>query len=167
MSAGETRLSVDGRDRNAIERLRKLSDGKWHRIDIFQHRKVGKSVVSDSVRITINICLFNSLSVLELTAERLVYGFWTTHGYANWRTANSRTGRLADATCDFACLVFVFLAIRETVSCPVRDLGNPRVIELPGLLLSQLRGARLTYSGNIENSQAFVIDTEISIRNFI
>jgi len=59
MNAGETRLSVDGRDRNGIERLSKLSDGKWHRIDIFQHRKVRKSVVSDSVRITINICFFN------------------------------------------------------------------------------------------------------------
>jgi len=39
-TVGETRLTVDGRDRDGLERLSKLSDGNWHRIDIFQHRKV-------------------------------------------------------------------------------------------------------------------------------
>ena len=37
------------------------------------------------------------------------------------------TGQLADATVDFACLVFVLLAACETASCPVRDLSSPRV----------------------------------------
>ena len=50
MTSGETRLTVDGRDRSGIQRLNKLSDGTWHRIDIFQHGKVGKLVVSDDVR---------------------------------------------------------------------------------------------------------------------
>ena len=39
----------------------------------------------------------------------------------------SRTGQLADATDDFACLVFVLLVACETASCPVRDLSSPRV----------------------------------------
>ena len=54
---------------------------------------------------------------------------------ADWSTRgldNSRTGQLADAISDFACLVFLFGGICETTSCPVRDLsslqvGNPRV----------------------------------------
>ena len=37
-----------------------------------------------------------------------------------------RTEPLTDATSDFACLVFRFLAIRETASCPVRKLTSPR-----------------------------------------
>jgi len=41
---GETRLTVDGRDRGGKQRLNKLSDGTWHRIDIFQHRKVSHFV---------------------------------------------------------------------------------------------------------------------------
>ena len=41
-------------------------------------------------------------------------GYWTTRGYAN-----SRTGQLADAIGDFACLVFLFGGICETASCPV------------------------------------------------
>jgi len=51
----------------------------------------------------------------------LIHGYWTTHGYAISRTGHlvdlsnrvlykSRTGQLADATGDFACLVFVLLA---------------------------------------------------------
>jgi len=36
-------------------------------------------------------------------------GYWTTRGYTNSRIANnSRTRQLADATGNFACLVFVF-----------------------------------------------------------
>ena len=69
------------------------------------------------------------------------YRYWTTGRCANSRIANSRTGRLADwtsrgrdklwsgqladSTGDFAC--FCFLAIRETASCPVRDLSSLRV----------------------------------------
>jgi len=45
MLSGETRLTVDGRDRGGRQRLSKLSDGTWHRIDIFQHRKVRTLVV--------------------------------------------------------------------------------------------------------------------------
>ena len=73
-------------------------------------------------------------------------GYWTTRGYANSRTGrlvdwtsrglnnsrnlldNSRTGQLADATGDFACLVFVG-GICETASCPVRDLSSPRDVQ--------------------------------------
>ena len=91
-------------------------------------------------------------------------GYYTTRGYANSRTANSRTGhlvdwsthvldkprtgQLADATGDFACLVFVLLAasvrpqVVQSATCLVRKLtslrdvrsasssprvGNPRV----------------------------------------
>jgi len=56
-----------------------------------------------------------------------ILGYWTTHRYANSRIANSRTGHLADAIGDFACLVFLFGGICETASCPVRDLSSPRV----------------------------------------
>jgi len=58
--------------------------------------------------------------------DRRRLGYWTTRGYANSRTVNSRSGRLADwttrvldksrtgqfadATGDFACLIFVLLA---------------------------------------------------------
>ena len=66
-----------------------------------------------------------------------IYGNWTTRGYAN-----SRTGQLADATGDFACLVFVLLAasasprVVQSATCPVRELAirelaYPRVVQLP------------------------------------
>jgi len=47
----------------------------------------------------------------------------------------SRTGQLADAIGDFACLVFLFGSICETASCPVRELAirelaYPRVVQL-------------------------------------
>jgi len=71
LSSGETRLTVDGRDRNGIQHLNKLSDGKWHRIDVIQHRKVSKSVVGDNVRIMI-VELLLLFVVLEMTFERLV-----------------------------------------------------------------------------------------------
>ena len=45
----------------------------------------------------------------------ILSGYWTTLGYAN-----SRTGQLADATGDFACLVFVLLAAS----------ARPRVVQL-------------------------------------
>jgi len=38
--SGEARLSVDGRDRRGRLRLGKLSDGQWHRVDIFINGKV-------------------------------------------------------------------------------------------------------------------------------
>ena len=61
-------------------------------------------------------------------------------GYANWRTGHlanytprgldkSRTGQLADAAGDFACLVFVLLAesarprVVQFATCPVRELA--------------------------------------------
>jgi len=67
-------------------------------------------------------------------------GCWTTRGYAkswtghlvDWSTRgldNSHTGQLADATCDFACLVFVFFGHRETASCPVHETSSLRVGE--------------------------------------
>jgi len=55
---------------------------------------------------------------------------------AHWSTRgldNSRTGQLADATGDFACLVFVLLAasarllVVQSATCPVRELSSPRV----------------------------------------
>ena len=51
---------------------------------------------------------------------------------ADWTTrvlVNSRTRQLADANGDFACLVFRFLAIPETASCPVRDFTSPRDVQ--------------------------------------
>ena len=53
------------------------------------------------------------------------HGCWTTRGYAN-----SRTGRLADATGDFACLVFVLLAastrprVVQSASWRIRELSS-------------------------------------------
>ena len=52
------------------------------------------------------------------------------------------TGQLADATGDFACLVFVLLAasarprVVQSATCPVRELAirelaHPRVVQLP------------------------------------
>ena len=55
-------------------------------------------------------------------------GYWTTRGYANSRIANSRTGQLADAISDSACLVFLFGGICETARCPVRELTSARVV---------------------------------------
>ena len=77
------------------------------------------------------------------TESPSVFGNWTTRGYANSRIANSRTGRLADWTtrglvisrmppATLRAYSFRFLAIRETASCPVRELANPRVVQLPG-----------------------------------
>jgi len=37
------------------------------------------------------------------------------------------TGQLADATGNFACLVFAFGGICETASCPIREMSSPRV----------------------------------------
>ena len=41
---GETKLTVDGRDKQAQVRLGKLSDGQWHRVDIIRNGKVVKYI---------------------------------------------------------------------------------------------------------------------------
>jgi len=41
---------------------------------------------------------------------------------------DSRTGQLADASGDFACLVFLFGGICETARCPIRELTSARVV---------------------------------------
>jgi len=62
----------------------------------------------------------------------------------------SQTGQLADATGDFACLVFVLLApsasprVVQSATCPVRELAirelaYPRVVQLPSLRPSMVR----------------------------
>ena len=40
LGSGETKLTVDGRDRHGVVRQKKLSDGHWHRVDIFTTGKV-------------------------------------------------------------------------------------------------------------------------------
>jgi len=40
LGTGETKLTVDGRDRHGVVRQQKLSDGRWHRVDIFTDGKV-------------------------------------------------------------------------------------------------------------------------------
>jgi len=40
LGSGETKLTIDGRDRHGVVRQRKLSDGHWHRVDIFTAGKV-------------------------------------------------------------------------------------------------------------------------------
>ena len=78
---------------------------------------------------------------------------WTTRGLDNSRTSQladwtsrglgiSRAGQLADATGDFACLVFRFLAIRETASCPVRDLTSPRDVQSASWRIRELSSYR-------------------------
>jgi len=59
-----------------------------------------------------------------------------TRGLPTRGLDDSRTGQLADAIGDFACLVFLFDGICETASCPVRELAirelaYPRVVQLP------------------------------------
>jgi len=41
--SGELKLTVDGRDKSGHARLKKLNDGRWHRIDIFKRGKVIKT----------------------------------------------------------------------------------------------------------------------------
>ena len=38
--SGETKLTIDGRDRAGNLRMRRLDDGMWHKIDIFREGKV-------------------------------------------------------------------------------------------------------------------------------
>ena len=40
LGTGETKLTVDGRDRHGVIKQNKLSDGHWHRVDIFTTGKV-------------------------------------------------------------------------------------------------------------------------------
>jgi len=40
LGSGETKLTVDGRDRHGVVQQSKLSDGHWHRVDIFTAGKV-------------------------------------------------------------------------------------------------------------------------------
>ena len=56
-----------------------------------------------------------------------------TRGLPTRGLVNSRTRQLADATGDFACLVFVLLAasarprVVQSATCPVREMSSPRV----------------------------------------
>ena len=60
-----------------------------------------------------------------------------TRGLPTSGLDDSRTGQLADANGDFACLVFVLLAastsqrVVQSATCPVRELAYPRVVQLP------------------------------------
>ena len=65
---------------------------------------------------------------------------WVTGQLADTPTRgldDSRTGQLADATGDFACLVFVLLAasasprVVQFATCPVRELTCARVVYSP------------------------------------
>ncbi len=38
--SGETKLTIDGRDRAGNVRMQRLNDGFWHKIDIFREGKV-------------------------------------------------------------------------------------------------------------------------------
>lgn len=40
LGSGETKLTIDGRDRHGVVRQGKLSDGRWHRVDVFTAGKV-------------------------------------------------------------------------------------------------------------------------------
>jgi len=73
-------------------------------------------------------------------------GYWTTRGLVN-----SRTGQLADATGDFACLVFVLLAasarprVVQSATCPVRELAIRELSSYPpgaGVSQTLRRGTR-------------------------
>ena len=43
LGTGETKLTIDGRDRHGVVRQGKLSDGNWHSVDIFTAGKVPAS----------------------------------------------------------------------------------------------------------------------------
>jgi len=91
----------------------------------------------------------NSLT-LEIISECSVTGQLADCQLADWMTRGldiSRTGQLADATGDFACLVFVLLAasaiprVLQSATCPVtpvrelaiHELVYPRVVQLPNV----------------------------------
>ena len=61
----------------------------------------------------------SALYAFFCSVPKAVFGYWTTRGYTNSRTANSRTGQLADATGDFACLVLVLIVVS----------ARPRVVQ--------------------------------------
>jgi len=77
--------------------------------------------------LTLLVGLLDNSRIANSRTGRLVD--WSTRGLDK-----SWTGQLADAIGHFACLVFRFLAIRETASCPVRnfpvhELAYPRVVQ--------------------------------------
>lgn len=53
---GETRLTLDGRDKSGQVRVGKLSDGRWHRVDIFVVRKVCASCYTCALQRIIILC---------------------------------------------------------------------------------------------------------------
>ena len=43
--SGELRLALDGRDKGGGARIEKLSDGVWHRLDVFKSGKVSCEIL--------------------------------------------------------------------------------------------------------------------------
>ena len=56
LGSGETKLTVDGRDRHGFVRQNKLSDGHWHRVDIFTAGKV--LTLHSSFLLSSLLCIF-------------------------------------------------------------------------------------------------------------
>ena len=77
----------------------------------------------------------------------------TCRGLVNSRTRQlayqvldkSRTGQLADAIGDFACLVFLFGSICETATCPVCELTSARVVQSARCPVRELAIRKLAY----------------------
>jgi len=86
------------------------------------------------------------------SSEPDLRGYWTTHGYANSRIADSRTGQVADWTtrgCHQRLSVLSFHSlggICEATSCPVCELAYPWVVQLPSPKRAYIdRGNRYGY----------------------
>jgi len=61
--SGEASLRVDGRDRQGHLRLGKLSDGRWHRLDIFINGQVLVSTFYSSLRNDIRYDVTNTQEI--------------------------------------------------------------------------------------------------------
>jgi len=147
----------------------------WWQWDQLDHMQIiCTSLQTDNHASTSSECSKNSLSVEQSNVNRAdQLGYWTTRGHANSRTANWRTGYLADqttrvldksrtrqltdATGDFACLVFVLLAasarprVVQSATCPVRELAvrelaYPRVVQLPPGFTSYTYAKQVVFS---------------------
>ncbi len=72
MGTGETRLTIDGRDRNGQQRIGKLSDGRWHRIDVFISGQVSGNLRMSVITVeSIEYLLSSTVCLLQFCASSL------------------------------------------------------------------------------------------------
>ena len=100
---------------------------------IMQFRFKSSSVsrfVLNGMHLPFTIVKPQKIRTLTIFVQYVCYktvGYLTTRRYANSRIANLRTGQLAAATRDFACLVFVLLSALGDLELSSPRVGNPWV----------------------------------------